>query len=79
MTNHHPLRRWRFERDMSMKELADKLGCGSSYISEIESRRKLPSTKLAREIAVVTGLSLDDIIGLPDEAKNPEGSDAVSI
>jgi transcriptional regulator with XRE-family HTH domain len=68
MANHHPLRRWRFEQDLTLKQAAHRIGCASSTLSEIERRVALPSGRLALEIARATALPLDQVIEAAERA-----------
>lgn len=79
MVIHHPLRLWRFNQGFTLKKAAFLIGCGLSTLSDIETRRKLPSGRVALKIAQVTKLSLEEVMGRPKRTKKPEGSDAVSI
>jgi transcriptional regulator with XRE-family HTH domain len=51
---HHPLKKWRFENDMTLVELAERLGVTNGYLSLLENRQREPSIRLARQISKIT-------------------------
>ena len=51
LAGEHPVRLWREQRKLSLRELAARSGVGPSYLSEIESGRKPGSVKAPRELA----------------------------
>jgi DNA-binding XRE family transcriptional regulator len=64
MNSTHPLRAWRKERNMSLATLAKTIGrVQVPHLCEIELRKKTPSVRLAQEIAQLTGLSLEQVVG----------------
>jgi transcriptional regulator with XRE-family HTH domain len=50
----HPLRRWRKERQVTLKALADKVGVQASHLSEIENGNNKPSLALAAKLSGAT-------------------------
>lgn len=52
---HHPLRVYRFENQITLEELAQKLEVDASTLSRIEQRQLRPSMALAERIAHATG------------------------
>lgn len=65
LVKRHPLTRWRFDRDMTLGELARALTPSSTqaYLSEIESGKTVPSMSFAQRLCELTGLKLDDFVG----------------
>ena len=51
---HHPLKKWRFDNEMTLVELATILGVSNGYLSLLERREREPSFSLARRIAKLT-------------------------
>lgn len=51
---HHPLKRWRFEHGLTIKETAAMLDCTQGYLSEIENRKKEPTLTFAAAIVKLT-------------------------
>lgn len=62
LAGEHPVRLWREQRKLTLRELADRSDVGVSYLSEIESGRKPGSVKALRELAQALGLSIDDLV-----------------
>ncbi|MEA3291406.1 MAG: helix-turn-helix domain-containing protein [Pseudomonadota bacterium] len=58
----HPLRIWREYRDLTQQALAEKIGVGKSYISQIESGQKPGSVTVLKKIAVALNVELDDLV-----------------
>lgn len=55
MSNLHPLRAWRKSLPLTQGELAERLGVGSSQISQIEKGRKGCSLETAIKIHELAG------------------------
>jgi transcriptional regulator with XRE-family HTH domain len=58
----HPIKRWRFERGLTLDKAARRLKTSAAHLSEIERHRKMPSLTLAYRISDRTGLSLEQIV-----------------
>jgi transcriptional regulator with XRE-family HTH domain len=56
----HQLRRWRFENNFTLKALAAKSGIAVSYLSEIETGKKLPSFQAVIALNKLTGVPMED-------------------
>ena len=56
----HPLRRWRFEHDFTLQALATKTGIAGSYLSEIETGKKLPSFQAVITLNRLTGVPMEE-------------------
>lgn len=63
-----PLRVWREYRNLTLSQLAEIVGCGTSNLSEIERGRKEGSVTLWRKLAAALDVSLDDLLELEDAA-----------
>jgi len=61
------VRRMRFRRGLSQKELAAAAGCSRVYVSEIEKGHRNPSLEVGMELARALGVSLGHLISDPDE------------
>jgi len=55
------LRQLRRAREMTQKDLGDRVGLDTTTISQIESGTREPSLKKARAIASVFGVSIEDL------------------
>ena len=55
------LRELREERDLSLRELAKKLGCSAAFLSDIELGRRYPSEGNLKDIAQLLNISLDEL------------------
>jgi transcriptional regulator with XRE-family HTH domain len=58
----HPIRTWRLDRRKTLAAVAAELDIYPSHLCELELRKKQPSVDLARAIAKLTGLSLEQVI-----------------
>ena len=56
----------RIFHDFQQKELAKKLGISKSYISELESAKKTPTTKLLERYAEVLDIPVSSIVFLAE-------------
>lgn len=55
------IRELREERDMSLRELAKKLGCSAAFLSDIELGRRYPSEKNLKDLAHLLNTSLNEL------------------
>ncbi len=55
------VRKRREELDLSLRELAKKLGCSPAFISDVELGRRHPSDKLLIEIARILEVKIEDL------------------
>ena len=58
----HPLLVWREYRGITQEVLAKKAEVGKSYISQIESGRKMGSVTVLAKIARVLNVDIDDLV-----------------
>lgn len=56
------LREARGRADLSLRDLAKKLGITPSYISDIENDRRVPSEEVLGQLAGALGLELDELM-----------------
>lgn len=56
--NIHPLRRWLFENEMPIHELAARSGTTQGMLSDIINRKKYPSFRTVAKITAATGGAL---------------------
>ncbi len=61
MTLGQQIRKLRDARDLSLRELASKLGCSAPFLSDIELGRRYPSEKVLKEIARILGIELEKL------------------
>ncbi len=62
LADENPIRVFREYRDMTQRELAQKVGVNPAYLSQIETGRRGGSSKVLRAIANALGVDLDDIV-----------------
>ena len=58
----HPVRVWREYRGMTASNLATQSGIAQSYLSDIETGKKLGSAKALKRVAIALGIAVDDLI-----------------
>ena len=54
-----------FDRKMTQKELAEKIGCGRPLISQYISGVKTPSVEMCMKIADALGITMDELVREP--------------
>jgi transcriptional regulator with XRE-family HTH domain len=63
--------RARRERELTLRALAEQLGCAPSYVSDIEHNRRIPGEAMLGRLAQRLGLDVDDLMAragrLPDK------------
>lgn len=57
-----PVRVWREHRGLTLAQLADQAGVGTSYISEIETKKKPGSVHALRALAQALKVDLGDLV-----------------
>ncbi|SRR6266404_974295 len=62
MTLGERIRQLREEKDLSLREFAEKLGLSAAFVSDIELGRRYPSKKVLADIARVLGTSVEDLL-----------------
>lgn len=62
------LRDARVRAELSLRELARRLGRAPSYINDIEHDRRVPSEAVLRQIAIELGLDLDHLLAAAGRA-----------
>ncbi len=58
----NPVRVWREYRRLSRRQLAERAGITTAYLSQIETGRRGGSSKVLRAIATALDVDLDDIV-----------------
>ena len=58
----HPIKVWREYRELTQEALAEQVGVGKSYISQLESRSRTGSTRVIKALAQALGVDLDDLL-----------------
>jgi DNA-binding XRE family transcriptional regulator len=58
-----PVRVWREHCGLTQRQLADKAGLSKPYVSQIESRVRVPSLGLMQRIAAALGTDVDTLLG----------------
>src|SRR5262249_48039593 len=49
------------ERDLSLRELAKKLGCSAAFLSDIELGRRYPSEKNLKDLARILSVTFEEL------------------
>jgi DNA-binding XRE family transcriptional regulator len=62
MNGENPLRVWREYRGLTQETLAQAVGVGKSYISQIEAGKKPGSAKVLKALASALSLDVDDLL-----------------
>ena len=57
------IRHWRLVQGLTLRDMAELVGCSESLLSKIENDRTTPSLSTLHKIAVALGLSISDIFG----------------
>ena len=58
----NPIKIWREYRGLTQQQLAEATGISTSYLSQIETRKRTGRTEVLTAIARVLKLTLDDIV-----------------
>ena len=58
----HPLRIWREYRGLTQEALAEVVGVGKSYLSQIEAGKKTGSARVLKVLAKALKVDMDDLI-----------------
>ena len=70
------LKEMRLERNMSVRELAERSGLSQPYIWQIESgRRKNPGGSSLQKLAGALGIGVEELLGTPAELSANDVSD----
>ena len=62
------MRHWRLVHDLTLKDMAQQVGCSESLLSKIENERATPSLSTLHRIGAVMETNLGDILG-PGESE----------
>lgn len=65
------LRLIRVFHDIKQQELADRLGLSKSYVSELESGRKIPSMDVIQKYSDAFGIPPSSILFFSENLENP--------
>jgi DNA-binding XRE family transcriptional regulator len=57
-----PIKTWREHRGLTQEQLADKAGLSKPYVSQIESKRRVPSLGTMRKIAESLDTDVDSLL-----------------
>ncbi|WP_375460157.1 helix-turn-helix domain-containing protein [uncultured Enterovirga sp.] len=57
------IRVWREHRGLTLKALAEKIGVGQPFLSQIETGKREGALETLRKIAAALSLTLDDFVG----------------
>ena len=57
------IRHWRLVKGLTLRDMAELVGCSESLLSKIENDRTTPSLSTLHKIAVALELSISDIFG----------------
>jgi len=62
----HPLRVWREFRGLTQQALAEQVGIGKSYVSQIEAGKKVGTARVLKALAEVLQVDMDNLIAVAD-------------
>jgi transcriptional regulator with XRE-family HTH domain len=62
------IRELRDAKDLSLRELAKKLGCSAAFLSDIELGRRYPAEKNLRDIARILKVPFEELKAYDDRA-----------
>ncbi|HBU98659.1 helix-turn-helix transcriptional regulator [Thalassospira lucentensis] len=65
------LRLIRVYHDIKQQELADRLGLSKSYVSELESGKKVPSMEVIQKYSDAFGIAPSSILFFSENLENP--------
>lgn len=71
------LRLIRVYHDLKQKELADRFAVSASYLSEIESGKKIPTLGFITKYSEEFNIPVSSILFFSENIKNPSGVDRV--
>ena len=71
------LRQLRLKKNMTLRELASKIGVTLAYISQIEKGQKTPSLHIAFKLANFFGVSVEDLF--PQFKNNTDSKKTVGV
>lgn len=69
------IRSHRRQADMTQEQLADKLGVSYQSVSRWENGSTYPDMELLPAIAKIFGISIDELLGMPDEKREEEAQE----
>ncbi len=58
----HPIRAWRKHKELKLKEVAQKAGMSSAYLSQIENNKRTPTIDTLKSIAKALDIDIDLLI-----------------
>lgn len=59
----NPIKVWREFRGISQQQLAEKVGISKPYLSQIETGKRLGTTKVVSAVARSLDVSMDELVG----------------
>ncbi|MCP4421826.1 MAG: helix-turn-helix transcriptional regulator [Chloroflexi bacterium] len=62
MDGENPVKVWREYRELTQQELAQTAGISASYLSQIETGKRVGKTAVLQAIARAMNLTLDDVV-----------------
>ena len=71
------MRAQRKARKLTLKAAAAQVDTDVSHLSKLERGERVASTPLARRIAALYGITVDDVVGGPDKEGLVSGADSV--
>ncbi|HEY2539266.1 MAG TPA: helix-turn-helix transcriptional regulator [Stellaceae bacterium] len=61
LAGENPVRVWREHRGHSLRQLAERAGIGTGYLSQIENRERKGTVETLKKIAAALDVDLDDL------------------
>lgn len=72
------VRHWRLVQGLTLKDMAQQVGCSESLLSKIENERAAPSLSTLHKIVTVLDTNLSDILG-PGESETVTRADKRNV
>jgi len=72
-------REYRILANLTLQELADKLGCSKAYVSQVETFKREPSIRNVIHAAAILNTCVCKLLDCPCDVCNPHFSDDIDF
>ena len=62
LAGENPIRVWREHRGLTIKQLAEQIGCAPPYLSQVETGKRDGTVDTLRKIAGALNVTIDDLV-----------------